>query len=609
MSSDRLSHEREILDAARGKGGFATLMAYVKLSGPGWLQSAITLGGGSLGGALFLGILGGTSLLWLQLVAIIMGVIMLSAISYVTLSTGERPFRAINRHINPVLGWAWIFATIAANMIWCMPQFSLCFTALDKTLLSDGIAPTVQKMLDGGLQSAVDKVDAATSIDIASSVNEIVISAIILAVALVAVFLNSSKGLAARIFDWFLKGLVGVIVVCFVGAVVLLTTQGQLDWNLILHGFIPNLAQVNAPTGSIGELISGLPEDVGAFWTGTIVTKQREIMIGAAATAVGINMTFLMPYSLLKRGWDRKFRGLSRFDLSTGMAVPYILVTSCVVIASAAQFHAKIDDSDGILSTDPAKVAESNLFKGAKGILTKRVNLGRTAEDQLSEEDALAAIAALSTEEKIVASATVKRQANELAKAIVPLLASGKGEDAMKKAEERARYAFGVGIFGMGFSTIIILMLINGFAICEIFNRPLGGWFHVLGCLIAGVAGASWWYFWKDDSKIYLTIVTSSFGMMLLPIAYITFFLMMNSKSLLGDARPRGLARIVWNLLMGVSVVGATAAAGQAIQGKLNDPQAAPVVITVLVMLILAVGAGFLTRRQNAKSAGSEESA
>ena len=97
--------------------------------------------------------------------------------------------------------------------------------------------------------------------------------------------------------------------------------------------------------------------------------------------------------------------------------------------------------------------------------------------------------------------------------------------------------------------------------------------------------------------------------MMLLPIAYITFFLMMNSKSLLGDARPRGLARIVWNLLMGVSVVGATAAAGQAIQGKLNDPQAAPVVITVLVMLILAVGAGFLTRRQNAKSAGSEESA
>jgi len=51
--------------------------------------------------------------------------------------------------------------------------------------------------------------------------------------------------------------------------------------------------------------------------------------------------------------------------------------------------------------------------------------------------------------------------------------------------------------------------------------------------------------------------------------------------------------------------VGATAAAGQAIQGKLNDPKAAPVVITVLVMLILAVGAGIISKRQ----AGSETSA
>ena len=27
-------------------------------------------------------------------------------------------------------------------------------------------------------------------------------------------------------------------------------------------------------------------------------------MIAAAATAVGINMTFLLPYSMLARGWD-----------------------------------------------------------------------------------------------------------------------------------------------------------------------------------------------------------------------------------------------------------------------------------------------------------------
>ena len=119
--------DRQLLLDAQEKGTGATLNAYIRLSGPGWLQSAITLGGGSLAGALFLGVLGGTSLLWLQLIAIIMGVVMLSAISYVTLSTGERPFRSINQHINPALGWGWLVATVMANMIWCMPQFSLCF--------------------------------------------------------------------------------------------------------------------------------------------------------------------------------------------------------------------------------------------------------------------------------------------------------------------------------------------------------------------------------------------------------------------------------------------------------------------------------------------------
>ena len=58
MMSDtpsKLEQDREILAAAQAEGRGATLKAWVKLSGPGWLQSAITLGGGSLAGALFLG--------------------------------------------------------------------------------------------------------------------------------------------------------------------------------------------------------------------------------------------------------------------------------------------------------------------------------------------------------------------------------------------------------------------------------------------------------------------------------------------------------------------------------------------------------------------------
>ena len=126
---------RDSLTTAQEKGLGSTLGAYLRLSGPGWLQSAITLGGGSLGGALYLGVIGGSSMLWLQLVAIVIGVIMLSAISYVTLSTGKRPYAAINEYVNPVLGVSWITATILANMIFILPQFSLCFDAIDGNCL------------------------------------------------------------------------------------------------------------------------------------------------------------------------------------------------------------------------------------------------------------------------------------------------------------------------------------------------------------------------------------------------------------------------------------------------------------------------------------------
>ena len=83
--------EREYLRQAEASGLISRLGAYTRLSGPGWLQSAITLGGGSLASSLFLGVLAGYSLLWLQPMAIILGVIMLSAISHVTFPPDKVP--------------------------------------------------------------------------------------------------------------------------------------------------------------------------------------------------------------------------------------------------------------------------------------------------------------------------------------------------------------------------------------------------------------------------------------------------------------------------------------------------------------------------------------
>ena len=56
--TDRSRDTESYLADAEAKGGWTRLKAYSRLSGPGWLQSATTLGGGSLAGALFLVIIG-----------------------------------------------------------------------------------------------------------------------------------------------------------------------------------------------------------------------------------------------------------------------------------------------------------------------------------------------------------------------------------------------------------------------------------------------------------------------------------------------------------------------------------------------------------------------
>ncbi|MFP6619904.1 MAG: divalent metal cation transporter [Pirellulaceae bacterium] len=566
IGADRRAQEREMLLSVESQGLGGKLRVYTRLSGPGWLQSAITLGGGSLSGALFLGVLGGTDMLWLQLVAIIMGVVMLSAISYVTLSTGKRPFPLINEHINPALGWGWLMATITANMIWCMPQFGLCFEALEKNLIGFGNTPEYQEAVAGGEKMYGYK---------------ITISAIFFALAGFLVYLNSQRGLAARIFDWALRIMVGIVVISFLGVVVILSLTGELAWGSILAGFIPDLTQWTSPAGAVAGNIGGMTGNIAEFWSGRVVEAQRDVMIGAAATAVGINMTFLLPYSMLARGWDKPFRGLARFDLSTGMAIPYILVTSCVVIAAGTMFNGKMDDNFG--STDVAVMKKSALYKDGSGHLIARLEATDASAKDLTDEEKAARIAELPKAEKEVAASLVKRNAFQLSESLAPLLGA-----------TTANTVFGIGVLGMGFSSIIILMLINGYAFCEMLGKKQGGMPHIAGCLVAGLVGASWWLFWDGDAKMWLAILVSAFGMMLLPIAYVTFMLMMNSTKILGEDKPTGSSLAWWNILMGVSVVGAIAAALTAIAGKASHPVAGPVVTTVGVILLTLVLAGFL---------------
>ena len=513
IDDSQLQAEISELEEAAQKGTGAKFGLYVRKSGPGWLQGAITLGGGSLAGALYLGVIMGYHMMWLQPLAMILGVIMLSAISYVTLSTGERPFHAINSHVSPALGWGWLVATIMANIVWCLPQFALGTGALTQNLI-----PGLNKGVAAG--------------------------AILLAAVVVIWFYNSgSKGI--KVFEMILKVMVGIVVLSFFGVVVSLTMAGDLPWGQIFGGLVPDFSLLFKPVPSLETAISATGSHAD-WWTETIANLQRDKIITAFATAVGINMTFLLPYSMLRKRWGVAHRGLAIFDLSIGLIVPFVLATACVVIAAASQFHAvDTPSTSGKSQKSYLSFVDKRLtqefgaeFKELKASLKTAI---KDAPDSPAVASAEAAIQSkrdgLSAADHAVAAMMAERDNQDLALTLEPL--TGK---------EIAQKVFGIGVLGMALSTIIILMLINGFAFCEAIGKEPTGMWHRVGSMIPaiGVIGP---FVWAKAAPALAT-PTSVLGGAMLPIAYLTFLLLMNSKSLLGDSMPSGARRIWWNILM-----------------------------------------------------------
>ena len=516
--SSQVERERRMILEAAEKGTGAKLTTYAKLSGPGWLQGAITLGGGSLAGSLYLGVLVGYRGMWWQPLAMIMGIIMLSAIGYVTLSSGQRPFDAINKHVNPVLGWGWAIATLMANLVWCMPQYSLGTAALRQNLAPDSLG-TMSPWVSIGLLFVLTGV--------------------------VIVFYDSgSKGV--KLFEWLLKGMVAVVVLSFVAVVVQMAIKGSLDWEQVFAGFIPNLSVLSETAPEYAEVLSGTGK-FQSFWEKHIISDQQKVLITGAATAVGINMTFLLPYSMLRKGWDKDFRGLATFDLSTGLFVPYLLATSCVVIAAASQFHAK--EAPGLVQeiSQSGEKADKNLLGRYNKLLDKRVanEIGKDKFGKLKDDEKQVNRDRLPLAERRVAAMIVQRDAFDMAASLKRLTGD----------ESAAQMVFGIGVLGMAVSTIIILMLINGFVLTEITGLSGNKKLHLAGCFLASIVGAVGSNtLWKGDAKTWLAVPTSMFAFVLLPIAYVAFIAMMNSKSLLGDNLPTGGKRICWNVLMFLAV-------------------------------------------------------
>jgi len=430
-----LAEERAFLLELKGATRMARWRGYLRLAGPGWLQSAFTLGSGSAVASLYLGAHYGYELLWVQPLAMIVGIVMLMAASHQTLSTGVRPFEAMRRYVHPGLAWAWAVATLIATIVFHLPQYALAAGVTeDMVAVASGWQPT------GG---------ARTGFLMGLGILFLAIST-----AVTWSYGRSIRGI--RLYESTLKVLVGIILLAFLAVVVRSAMAGRLDWGALVTGFLP----------------LSLPSDPAG------VTK----VAGAFGAAVGINMTFLFGYTLLARGWGREHRGLARFDLITGMLLPYVAVTSLITIACACTIYGTEFAPEQIL---PANV----------GVLIGSTGVGPTF----------------------------------------------------------GRFVFGLGILGMALSTITLQMLVAGFALCEMLGIEATGWRYRLCCLLPAPAflGVILW----TSMGTWIALPAFTVGLIMLPIAYIGWFLLQNSSRFLGDDRPRGRSAVRWNTLLGISLL------------------------------------------------------
>lgn len=536
------SSDLQQVESTRGLG---KMFGYLRLSGPAWVQSAITLGGGTLAGALYLGIIGGYSMLWVQPLAVALGVVILAAIAYVTLSIERSPFEAIRSEINPALAWLWLIAAVVACGVWIIPQFALSYAVLSQNLLPNAIP-------NPGLNLSKFLVTLAIFI---------VIGGVTLRLG------RDSKGL--RLYENVLKILIGLVVLAFMVVVVkLATSDAGLPWSKIFAGFVPDFSQFFNPIADYETVLAQIGNDAAReYWRDKLIDAQRLRIIGAASAAVGINMTFVLPFTLLRQNWGRAHRRFAIVDLGVGMILPFVIATACLVVVSASLYHAK--PFEGLLVDNGAtdRIIETSPGAGAyKGLIAARL-----ANPQLAADDVVPA-------ERQVAAMLVNRDAAQLARSL----------DQLTNNPVVANWIFGFGVLAMGLSTISALMLISSFAFQAAFPKLGQEKAHRLGVAL-GATGLLWPFIWQGKAQVFLAVSASALNYVMLPIAAIAFWIIMNSKRVLGDALPTGKAKWIWNILLGISTLIIGSGALYTAAGKKLTIAGTVLPIGIIVMISMAV--------------------
>jgi len=242
---EKLEREKDFLSQLEKRPLHRRIKGYLKMTGPAWLQSAMTLGAGSAAASVIAGASFGYELLWVQPLAMLLGVFMLAALGNVTLAKGERAYLSFSRELAPWVAFLWALGAIVASVIWHFPQYGLV----------GGAAWDLAQLAGAGNESSLLQYLVKFSVGL-----------IILGLSIMVTWNYGSNSRGIRFYEGFLRWIIRCVIISFL-LVVIFT---GLDWGKLFAGFFT----------------FQMPETEGA----------GIVILGAFGAGVGISMTMLYAY-------------------------------------------------------------------------------------------------------------------------------------------------------------------------------------------------------------------------------------------------------------------------------------------------------------------------
>jgi len=519
--SDKLTQEKELLREIATRPPLGKAIGYFKLSGPGLLQTGMTLGAGSAAASVVAGASFGYKLLWVQPVAMFLGIMMFMALSNIVLTVRERPYWSFMGEARKI--WAplmiliflWGFGSVMASVIWHFPQYGLAagavrsivqqFAPTKLPVENESLIKGEWKMVDGNkveiqdnwkiihdekveerewfgfgkvvLDKETGKPKMTTQYTPLGYRLSFAAGLMILLINLMVVFNYGRGGIGIRIYEWFMRGIIALVFLTFL--LVVAMNVHKIEWLEMLKGFIGWY---------------GIPHhDDPAQYAHTLT-----LVLGMVGASVGINMTFMYPYSQLKKGWGPEHKTLAKWDLGLTMFMPFAVITSLVMVGMTIS---GVYDGSDIVNRDISPLAAASALQS--DFISQRV----------------------------------------------------------------ATIIFCGGLIGMACGAIAAHMTCCGFVLQEMFGLEPTTWRFRLFALVptVGIFGVVF------QLPFWFPIAASAICFTMLPIAYLIFLILNNRRSYIGDAVGKGLKRVVFNTLLVLALLMAVVGASAQIKTRVID--------------------------------------